>query len=175
MQGQHAQLQRAYSELDTYRSKLEKELHEERLEHQASKSTLHFEQYCHGETKKHVECIWTTAKRIQDLYSKESKPVGDEECSLRKMQFEVADLLIDSEEKQRLIVSLQTELKGKSQGVLCCEKEMEHRKTMFKAVLAEKDKRISELEGSLQEAQVNKALLIKRGSTVRKAKKESTE
>jgi hypothetical protein len=175
LQGQYAQLQRAYSELDICRSRLEKELHEERLEHQASKSALRFEQYCHEETKKHEECIWNITKRIQDLYSKESKQVGDEECSIRKMQFEIADLLIDNEEKQRLIESLQTELKGKSQDTLRCGEKLEHRKAVFEEVLAIKDRQISELEGSLKEAQANQALLIRRKSTVRKVKQESTE
>ncbi|KAI9773378.1 MAG: hypothetical protein M1840_007593 [Geoglossum simile] len=148
--------------------RLEDELREEHLNHEASKSALHSERYYHEESKKHNECLWIITKRIQDLYSKEDRQVVDEECNTRKMQFEIADLMIDNEEKRRLIQSLQTELKDRSQGGICYEKELEHRRTMFEAALAETGKRISELEGSLQEAQASQALLMRRKSTVRK-------
>jgi hypothetical protein len=174
LQGQYTQLQTAYSESNSHRTKLEDELREERLNHEASKSALHSERYYHDESKKHNECLWVITKRIQELYSGESKHVGIEECCIRKMQFEIADLLIDNEEKQRLIESLRTELKDKSQGALCYEKEMEHRKNTFEAALADKDKQILELESSLQQAQVGQALLMRRKSTVRKVKREST-
>jgi hypothetical protein len=142
-------------------------LSEERPNREALKLALRSERYYYEESKKYTECLWIIT-RIQDLYSKESKQVDAEECSVQKIQFEIADFLIDNEEKQRLIESLQTELKGRGQGPPCCEKELEHRRIVFEAALAEKDRRISKLEGSLQEAQASQALPIRRKSTVQK-------
>ncbi|KAI9776888.1 MAG: hypothetical protein M1839_009336 [Geoglossum umbratile] len=131
----------------------ERELHKERLEHQASKMALSFERDCHEGTKKHVEFIWTTTKRIRDLCNGENMHTDASDCGIRKMEFEMADLMIDNEAKQRLIEELRYELRGRGQAGLFCEQEMKHRRTVFEEALAAKDRRISELEGLLQETQ----------------------